>query len=569
MTIQKFDPASDGFEGGPREMVLVGPPGTGKTRSVLKSFLVPAMGALRPAEILATTFTKAGAREMLSRLAEETGQSEYDLRTVCSTIHSEGFRIMRETGWTLWKETMRKPGRPPEDVKAATIDEDEEEVPDGWDRLARACPDERKEAYRLWELGRCLTVPDGPPEARTDVLRAFRAALERTYTKHDIGAMVEQILRYEALKKELQAVDFSDMQLRALWAGTVKHRGLIVVDEAQDLSPLQVRLVRLWASSADRVVWVGDPDQSIFKFAGADGKYLLHMIREGVPARGLTQSYRVPKMPHAYARRVILQNIDREDCLYSPSDEAGEVLELRSPTQALGILEDRPTSAFVLARTGVRASEYATALSRAGIPFWASAGACPWKNGGLRLALLAIWDILEGHLIGRDALLALLSKIPARPGRKSDWLEGTKKSAEGAVRALEEGAFVRSETIGELGLNVDAIRRNADVHSALEDIGQHDACEFLLAIADRCGMDGLRKTPTIEIMTMHRSKGREADTVILDLEAPYPVEMACRRFDREAIEEERRVLYVAITRAKKFLVLVRGRRDMGELVGGF
>lgn len=565
--IQTFDTAGDGFGSGHKELVLVGPPGTGKTRCMLDSFLVPALQTRRSHEVLACSFTKAAAKELRQRVASHVDLGERDLRRVCSTIHSEAFHLGAQ-GCSIWRDS-KKPGKR---ATAATLlgdDEDQDlEITGGWAALQEPCGDLRKEMHRLWGLGRNLVVnvPESPDEKT--VRTCLFAALDRTETRHPVDALIAETIDFEGQKRALGQVDFTDMLLRALRDGTTQRRALLIVDEAQDLSPLQIALVRLWATNADQFVLAGDPDQGIFSFAGADGLYLTNLIRSGSTARSLQQSYRVPVAPHALARRVITMNRDRIDSPYHPADRAGEVEVCRSVREAMWLAARLAVngSVFVLARTCARLGEYATLLTEDGVPFVNERGSSPWAQKKLRTAMLAIIDLLEGQRASKERLREFVDELPGRP--RSPLLAGKKKDAQAAVAALEDGSYVRPEEIGSLGLSYAALLDCEMLEGVLACIGKlPGVARPLMDMFDKFGLEALLREPTITLTTYHASKGREAKTVVVDTAAPYPVRRLAKAGDHAAMEGERRALYVAVTRAIDTVIVSRAENDLFDLLG--
>jgi superfamily I DNA/RNA helicase len=494
---------------------------------------------------------------------------EGDLRRVCSTIHSEALHIGSQ-GCAIWKG-IKKPGKHP---SAATLlgEEQDIEIGGSWSALEEPCADLSKEAERLWGLGRNLVVdvPECPTESQIGTV--IWAALERTETRHHMDELVAETLNLEAQKQSVGQVDFTDMLLRALRRGGAPSRELLIVDEAQDLSPLQIALVNLWSENSNQTVLCGDPDQGIFQFAGADGLYLTGLIRGGVTARSLQQSYRVPGAPHALARRVILLNQDRVDSPYLPMDKPGEVEVCHRLDHALWLVEQMSArgSVFVLARTCARLGEYSAPLMTAGVPFINERGSSPWGQQKLRMTILALADILGGQLVSKERLKALLDSTPWRP--RSLIAIGKKKDAVAAVAALEDGAYVPPSDLSRFGLSLPGILECSTLEAALVAIAKLNRdgagpARPLMDIYERRGIEALLREPLITLTTYHASKGREADTVLVDLGAPYPVVRSVNRGDQKAIESERRALYVAVTRMLDTLLLARADQDLCDLLG--
>jgi len=587
-----FNPATDGWDSGAWETALAGPPGTGKTTAVLDSWLCPALKEVEPINILACSFSKSAALVLRNRLSLATGIPDFRLLRCCSTIHSEAYRLLREDrNAIVWKDSMRRPGRHIA-VRETAIGEEEEiiigeEYDQGWDALGQKRSDLFKEAKRFWALmcnrwpeERLSMDPDDP-----SLVHLVSRTLNYTESDFPANEIAAEIRCYTAEKHAAGAIDFTDMLAFAL-AIPAPSRALVLVDEAQDLSPLQILLIQKWAEAAERLVWVGDPDQGIYEFAGATGEHLTSLLREGlapdsrVLARGLQRSHRVPATAHRYARAVILQNRQRVDVPYLPrDDEPGQVIHLRSVEAAVALAETHMRlgvpgekhEIFILSRTRRGLGAYATALEQAGIPFRNERGSSPLGQRVLLRTMTCLHDILARRLVSQDQLAALVKSIPARVRKAKEaksarhpFLLGTKKAAEDAIKGLEDGSYVRQDGLHELGLNPGAITSLGTLEAALEAIRKLEESRPLLLVLERQGINALRiehNPPAIVLTTMHAAKGREAGTVIVDLDAPYPVKLAIQTGNTEQLESERRVLYVALTRTLHTLALVPGYLD--------
>lgn len=555
---------ADGLGHEPDEMVLCGPPGCGKTRAVLEHFLLPAVDRWPTQAILGCSFTRAAAEEMRARLAARSpGTDERVLKSVCSTIHSEAFRLCRAAGYkSIWKAERTAPGP----VRKGGEEAEGEPVFVGWEALEGQRDSRREEAERLWSLARHLRPEDLLPPGEAYTQRQVTALLSRALGRQPqrlrftFDELVSETLVYEADKRKNKDIDFCDMLGYALSLG-YPERELIVVDEAQDLSPLQIALVRRWAQGSRRLAWIGDADQGIFRFSGADGSHLTELMRNpAIRTRRLAQSWRVPKAAHAEARALILRNRNRVDAPYEPAERPGSISEAWTPERALREALSEPGTIFVLGRTGRALDPYAQALIEDGEPFARErGGSSPLRQKTLIAVLSAIHDLLDRLAITTDAALALADSLKARPKGR---FEGTKKAARAAIKDLgEREEYLSRRDMERCGVVLGPVLAPGTLEGSLGVLGMKEECEPLLRIYRKHGIDALTEEPRITLTTMHTSKGREAKTVVVDLLAPAPSRWCVDSGDAAAIEDERKVLYVGLTRTEDNLILRRADRQ--------
>lgn len=563
MMIPILDVDRDGYANGPDRMILVGPPGVGKTHNVMHSWLVPATSA--GARVLATTFTKAGALEMRTRLAALVPSlSDRVAKATCRTIHSEAYYLCRtqSDGVKLMKDGKREKN------------DDDVDAP-GWEALMSPCKGLREEAVRVWALARSVLLPELTGASVALMVSAVfgRSGASRgNFMQYQITAEVEA---YEEEKRALGVVDFTDLLVRAL-SYDAPQRDMILIDEAQDLAPLQIALVNRWTQRARKVLLVGDPDQGIYAFSGADGRYLTEEIRAGCEARRLPVSRRVPRAAHRFARELILRNEDRVDAPYEPADREGSVSEYWDYRAALLSLvrrversadetsaPDLGCTAFVLARCRKEIVRYAAALEDDGVPFNGERGGSPMNRKTVVAMVLAVADFLETGMLDVASAQRLAHELKAterrggEKARKTAWFTGTKKATEDALKKLageDETSRVDARTLLACGLDLSSLRGTLTDAAALLQLPD---LEPFMRIIERRGIAGLRETPRITLTTYHGSKGREADVVLVDCEAAFPV-MREAEDSVEGCEGERRCLYVAVTRTRDVLLLVRG-----------
>lgn len=548
----------DLWPGGNR-LLIVGPPGTGKTRAVLDHYVWPLLR--EGGRVLATSFTRAAAGELRERTGREFGAEPETWRESLTTIHSEAWR--RCAGLGLERGKVKG-------AKGEDVDPDREE----W----LASLDARAEGdYQMgWDRVRHVWPEDIGQDPRVRLARLFRGA-----QLDEADAWVRKDMHGRYQDGKLVNPDFTGLLELALSSGCGRGVDLLAVDEAQDLSPLEWELIDLWAAGARRVLVVGDPDQAIYGWSGADGARLLRWIRSGDPARRLAQSWRVPRLTHSMARQVVRLVSNREDAPYEPADRFGEAAELNDVDAWGGVAkaQDSEQTALILSRTRAGCSEAVEGLLSAGVPHIAERGRQVLRrdSGVLRVAdALSSWFLRSRAVSVESARLvvkAIDSRGPILEGRK----RGPKGEAEKALKerdgdvslAWMEASGFRVEDMARMWLEPDVEWWKAAL------LGRLVNAEALLIVRDWLAYYGtvgelMDAAARVVVTTAHGSKGREADLVVLD--ARKAIYLGPRQKQSagelqtltERRDEDLRCLYVAITRAKHRLVVIRGRRSGRE-----
>ena len=281
-------------------LLIVAGPGTGKTRTLtvriahlIQSHRVP------PAAILAITFTNKAAAELAERLSELLGAAQVEALTV-ATFHKLGAALLFAHAASA--------GLSPNFV---IVDEDERRV-----LLKTALPalGEQELDRRLEQISAAKNQLLGPDDPALGAVCA---------TETDVAALRAVYSAYEAALAEAQSVDFDDLLLKTvqlLETDTLVRQAVqerfrwISVDEYQDVNLAQVRFLRLLAGGGANLCVIGDPDQAIYGFRGADRRYFLAFHADYPTARTLQlrTSYRSPQSLLDAAAQVIAKNPDRQ-----------------------------------------------------------------------------------------------------------------------------------------------------------------------------------------------------------------------------------------------------------------
>lgn len=523
--------------GGPL-CVLAGA-GTGKTRALTHRIAHGvAEGKYQPEQVLALTFTTKAASEMGQRLRA------LGVRGVATrTFHSAALRQLQHFWPTITGGRLPDVAPSKAPLIAKTLDQLSLSVDTAVVRDLAGDIEWRKvhaytlEDYRLKraELGKSL--PGG-------------LSLEVVASIHE---------RYEQVKDEQGRIDFEDVLLGTLGMLETEQRvvdrvraqyGVFLVDEYQDVSPLQHKLLEVWLGSREDLVVVGDASQTIYSFAGASSSYLLEFPErypQGTVVK-LERNYRsgehiVRAANHIMLGRPGALTLQAQGGSPEPihrhvarTDEA----EARYvATTVKGLIEQGtpPDGIAVLIRFGAQSLAIESALRAEGIGVRIH-GATPFFD--------------EAHV--KRALMEIRGAAVAG-------VQGT------LVQVVEDILF-------GLGLQGDAPdhqgaeRNRHDDLAALRALAQSmpsgsTVAEFSDLLADRSGAGDAPAVGAVTITTVHSAKGREWPVVfVVGLsEGMFPISYATTD---DAIEEERRLFYVAVTRAQQTLHLSMAERGRAE-----
>jgi DNA helicase-2/ATP-dependent DNA helicase PcrA len=483
--------------------------GSGKTTTITRRLANQvATGAFAAAELMAVTFTDKAAGELRTRL-QALGAG----RVRAGTFHAAALRQLRHFA------PDRVGGILPS--KALALRQIGNTLPGAY--RYRAAADLATEVE--WAKNRRI-----PPERYLAELGGHEPPIPP-------DLMLRVYREYERRKAHEQLIDFEDLlecaitlfETDAAAAETFRRQyRAFTVDEYQDVNLLQQTLLGHWLGGRDELCVVGDDYQSIYAFTGAGPEHLLGMPSRypGALVVRLEENYRSTPEVLVLANRLVPQLGGAEKMLEAtrasgpepvvravaaPHDEGAAIVE------ALRALDCPLEEAAILCRTNARLTDYEELLHDAGIPFQGAS------------------------LLERDAARRLLRRLTRSAGAP----------AAEAVRAaaLEAGWLEHlPESLGERELV-----RQTDLARlvALAGAFDGDAAEFVEELRRRFdpGGDGARG---VHLLTLHRAKGLEFEAVFLPrVEAKELPSRQART--AEQVAEERRLLYVGLTRAKRIL----------------
>ena len=533
--------------------MILGPPGTGKTTTILNEIDRLLSHGVDPSEIGFYSFTRAACEEAKNRAADRFGLDPDgpDLANF-RTIHSQAFRligkdhgaVMKDASWQAFAEWARcrftPPGvhEPTDNLMLPAL------VTEG---------DKLRHVYDLARLCRC----------------SISKAMLRAGTSVETMS-VDQVERFarklEEYKRSEKLIEFVDMLTIATKTARLPSVRFAFFDEAQDNCKVQFELVEHWAirnPRCERVTIVGDDDQAIYCWSGASPDLLIEYTKKH-PTRVLEQSWRIPASVHRFAQRIIAQNRDRLAKVYRPKTEAGAVTVSTDVESVLDDCAGSDEEIMLLCRNIMFAGRYREECMRRGLRFRCEVGeAAPLQSETARDAFLAMGALLRRKTIRAVPFAHMLEVIPSKIEGERILPHGVKEAAKRNETLVDE-----ARAVGEFKL-ASFIERARAMGNPFELFARLPAEERSYMAVTYSRDPTLAKAGGVTITTMHRSKGRQADTVILSSDVSSATHREMMDGDREG---ENRVAYVAATRAKKRLAIVRPSRskyyDYERFVGG-
>ncbi|PRY62980.1 Rep family ATP-dependent DNA helicase [Knoellia remsis] len=519
-------------------MVVLAGAGTGKTRAITHRIAYAVLsGAVQPQRTLAVTFTARAAGEMRTRL-RDLGVGGVQART----FHAAALRQLHY----FWPQAIG--GAAPEVMpqKAGAVAEAASRLRMRFDRTGI-----RDLAAEVeWAKVSMLTSESYAAGAR----RVGREA-----PGLDLTAMARVIAAYEEVKAERGVIDFEDVLL--VLVGILEENDTVaravreqyrsfVVDEYQDVNALQQRLLELWLGGRHDVCVVGDPAQTIYSFTGASPAHLLGFTSRhpGAQRVELVRNYRstpeivglanlVLRTPGGGRRSgsVVLEaqrpGGPGPELLSHPDDPAEAAAVATRIGELIGS-GTAPADIAVLFRTNGQSEAVESALAERGIPYLVRGGERFFQRKEVRDAVV----LLRGAARSDDGSVPL-------PDLVRDVLLGAGWSRE--APAAGGAARERWESLSALAALAD------DVHAADAEARMP---VLVRELDERIAAQHAPSVQGVTLASLHAAKGLEWGTVFLIgcSDGYLPITMA---ETPDEIEEERRLLYVGVTRARDRLVL--------------
>ncbi|MCH9718617.1 MAG: ATP-dependent DNA helicase UvrD2 [Actinomycetia bacterium] len=506
-------------------VLIVAGPGSGKTRTVTRRLAYGVRtGAIESHRAMALTFTARAAGEVGGRLAAlgVTG-------VAARTFHAAALRQLRH----FWGEVIG--GEP-----ARLVGDRSVLLGQAIKRAGTDIPPELLGEELDWARARCIDPAD---------YAAAAAGMQRDPVSIDPGSIAQAMSAYEEAKSAAGVIDFADVLLITI--GMLQSRSDVresvrrqyrwfTVDEYQDVSPLQQRLLDLWLGDRGQLCAVGDPAQAIYGFAGADATLIASFPQRypGATVVRLPTTYRCAPQIVEVANTVGAGIPRATQLRPDTSDRAGSVQVLQYPSDAaeaagvaaeievLGAGGHDYREMAVLFRTNAQARPVGEALRARGIPYAV--------YGSERF-----FDRAEV----REAITRIRGELRTGPAKSAAecWQEVATAMAHGSEPVDGAAGRKRWESLAALAGLVPQIGTGAELVAELERRG-----------ADR----DPPRPPGVSLLTLHSAKGLEWDTVFLI--GAWDGMLPLSAVNAEELEEERRLVYVGVTRPRHRLMITWG-----------
>ncbi len=595
---------------------IIAGPGSGKTFVIVHRILhLITKQGIDPARILVITFTKAAALEMQERFFRLTRPKRPPVRF--GTFHAVFYHILKQSaryqGYSIMTESEKR------------------------NRI--------RQLARMYN--RFASVQEEDLEELTTLVSACKTTGE--VKKLSIQGMEEEDIRflvkeYESYQQEFRQMDFDDIMLHChrllqedkelltRWQGQFHY---ILVDEFQDISPLQYEIIRMLAAPEQNLFIVGDDDQSIYGFRGASPDSMRRFGRDyAAEVIVLDKNYRCHRQIVAAALGVIGENRNRigkqihavhgEGAGFRVLQYKNEEALQQALVRELSDIQEagRLSGCALICRTNYDCAMWAQILRKRRIPF------CMKERPGNRFRHFVVQDILAYLELAKEAAYGDAKYCGAgRTGKKNDTAPGLGRSyflrimnrpvrylkrdsvsketvREEDLLAYYHGSTVLRERVRKLFWDIRSLRGyklHLQIHYIRNIIGYdgylrekyggpkaeeliraadefqelsrqfsslQDMKEYITAYEDTLKdmqeqEQKLKREDAVNLLTMHASKGLEFDSVYLpdcqEGKIPSP-----KAVTEEEIEEERRLFYVAMTRARYSLCLMAAKGKTGK-----
>lgn len=474
--------------------VLLSQAGSGKTRRLVEE-ASKELEVRRPEEIALVTFTRKGAEEGLTRLCAKLMLEPADLPYV-RTLHSLTFHALNLKAKQMFSK----------------MDERKFNKEYGYfinrsvSGKGNVLPSKDSQYLDFYDLERSGALTS-KQLAKSDI---------------EIGYYRSLVRNYENYKRKLCLVDFFDCLIKYVQEGDSLPVKVVLIDEAQDITALQWKVIETAFCKAEKIIIAGDENQSIYSYSGARPDFLISFAKQ-FKVEHLSVSYRIPKNVYQLAKGITAFIGDKTDKPFNPreANDEGAIVRLHEIDRLRNFIkeptENKPvTSWYILSRNNCFLTQANKMLEEAVLPYWTA----------------------DGFFISSVSMTRLKDYYGfSMVGYKNE-----------AKREMFRARF---------GIT------NFDKPFTDTNLFNEDRKWVFLAYVEKYGLKKLQEmskwTPQILVSTVHHVKGGEADNVAFMLDNTRRTKGNVF----EDIDEELRILYVAVTRTKQNLFLIDSKSGSG------
>ena len=496
-----------------KRTLIFGPPGCGKTHTLIESVRDALSSGVEPDKIGFVSFTRKAVAEALDRACKEFSLDKKQL-PFFKTLHSIAFHGLRlETKDMLGKQDWGYIGS-----RVGLIFNNVDTIsPDDGHLLPSIMENNGAKYIQLIMRAKYRGV---------SLEQEFNDANDYNLDYNMMLKVNKEIISY---KQKQNKYDFTDLidKYRTI---DPPHLDLLIVDEAQDLTPLQWLMIEHMSGRADRVIFAGDDDQAIHKWTGVDVNLFMNCTDN---IKILEQSYRMPKKIYDLSRNICNRIRGRMPKQFKPTSFEGEV-------HYHGSFFDIPLdqgSWTIMARTNKMVKEFASKLIEEGY-LYSLKGYCSVSQKVAEIMIT--WKrIQEG-----DRLPVYILKSFYKNVSKQGNLAVVKRGSSNLLEAYQD-----DEVLDYYKLKKDCGLVAPIERDAMDVARLGDQEKLYIKSLQRRGED-ISQPPRIKLSTFHAMKGGEDDHCVVYLGTTQ----AC--INSEDQDSEHRAFYVGITRAKKTLHLL-------------
>jgi len=532
------------------EYRIFGPPGTGKTTNLTRQ-IRRAVQRFGKDSVLVTSFSRAAAAELAGQDLPVSSDRVGTLHSHC--WHALGRPRIAEVFVEEWnRDNPHLRITPAKKERKLDGEESDEDLID----------EVRGGDYWLAELNRS---------------RGMMRSVELWPT-----ALREFAAKWNCYKTANRLMDFCDLIDTAAREIRIapKRPDVVFADEAQDLNPVQLALVRRWGENAQYFIVAADDDQTIYYWCGATPDAVLDPEIPEDHKIFLKESHRVPRTVHARATRLIHQVTRRQEKAYNPRPEDGMCVDIsrggyKSPEYWIlkTIMQhlENGQKVMLLASCSYMLHPAIAVLRQWGIPFHN-----PYRKSA------GFWNPLRRGRTGSSTnrILSLLDHQPWTHGDLKLWAEwlnpkGTLRTgAKELIEASDDSLPVTAERLDELFESAAfelLLAASADSRQLVQWWARrvapefHARVQFPITTALAGGPDALKESPRVIVGTIHSVKGGEADVVFLFPDVSPAGDAAYRKHGPQR-DSVIRLFYVGMTRARHTLYVCQKESPLAAMI---